>query len=142
VFTTGTNDNVAQNGQTFIAYCFSEVQGFSKFGSYIGNGNADGTFVYTGFSPAFLLIKNATDTENWYILDNKRPGYNTNNYYLLPSTSGAEGTSTTLATSLLSNGFKINNTDTSMNTTGKTYVYMAFAENPFVTSTGLPTTAR
>jgi hypothetical protein len=142
VFTTGTNDNVAQNGETFIAYCFSEVQGFSKFGSYIGNGNADGPFIHTGFKPAFLLIKNATDTENWYILDNKRPGYNTNNYYILPSTAGAEGTSTTLATSLLSNGFKINNADTSMNTSGKTYVYMAFAESPFVTSTGIPTTAR
>ena len=137
-----TSATANSSGVAYVAYCFSSVQGFSKFGSYIGNGNADGVFNYLGFSPAFLLIKNATATENWYILDNKRPGYNTNNYYILPSTSGAEGTSTTLATSLLSNGFKINNADTSMNTSGQTYIYLAFAESPFVSSSGIPATAR
>jgi hypothetical protein len=88
-------------GVDLIAYCFAEKKGYSKFGSYTGNGNADGTFVYTGFKPAFVMIKNTSATENWYILDNKRPSYNTNNYYLLPNTSGAEGTSTSLATSFI-----------------------------------------
>jgi hypothetical protein len=61
-----------------IAYCFAEKQGYSKFGSYVGNGNADGTFVYTGFKPAFLIVKGATNTGHWQIVDNKRPGYNPN----------------------------------------------------------------
>jgi hypothetical protein len=127
---------------THVAYCFNSVKGFSKFGSYTGNGNADGTFVYTGFKPAFVMIKNISSTENWYILDNKRPSYNTNNYYIKPNTGDAEGTSTSLATSLLSNGFKIENSDTSMNTSGQTYIYMAFAENPLVGTNNIPATAR
>ena len=142
VFSVGTNTNVNQSGSTMIAYVFAEKQGFSKFGSYTGNGNADGAFIYTGFKVGWVMIKNSSATESWYILDNKRPGYNTNNYYLLPNTSGSEGTSTSLATSLLSNGFKINNSDTSMNTSGQTYIYMAFAEAPLVSSNGVPAVAR
>ncbi len=142
VFSVGTASNCNASGGTYVAYCFAEKKGFSKFGSYTGNGNADGTFVYTGFKPAFVIIKNSSATESWYILDTKRPGYNTNNYYLLPNTNGAEGTSTSLATSLLSNGFKIENSDTSMNTSGQTYIYMAFAEAPFVGTNNIPATAR
>ena len=138
----GTSATANGSSATYVAYCFTSIKGFSKFSSYVGNGNADGAFVYTGFKPAFVMIKNSSAIESWYILDTKRPGYNTNNYYLLPNTNGAEGTSTTLATSLLSNGFKINNADTSMNTSGQTYIYLAFAESPFVSSSGIPATAR
>ena len=142
LITLGNHTGVNGNTDTFICYAFAEKTGFSKFGSYTGNGNADGTFIYTGFKPAFVMIKNTSATESWYIVDTKRPGYNTNNYYLLPNSSGAEGTSTSLATSLLSNGFKIENSDTSMNTSGQTYIYMAFAEAPLVSSNGVAATAR
>jgi hypothetical protein len=130
------------SGGTYVAYCFAEKKGFSKFGSYTGNGNADGVFCYTGMKPAFVMIKNTSATD-WYILDNKRPSYNTNNYYILPNTSYVQKEqSTSLATSLLSNGFKIENSDTSMNTSGQTYIYMAFAENPLVGTNNIPATAR
>jgi len=143
VFTVGYADGANKSGDNLIAYCFAEKKGFSKFGSYTGNGNAaDGAFIYTGFKPAFVMIKNISATESWYILDTKRPSYNTNNYYILPNNSDPEGTSTTLATSLLSNGIKIDNADTSMNTSGQTYIYMAFAEAPLVGTNGVPTTAR
>ena len=142
VFSVNTDTGMNASGGTYIAYCFANVKGFSKFGSYVGNGNADGTFVYTGFKPAFVMIKNTSAAENWYILDNKRPSYNTNNYYIKPNVSDVEGTSTSLATSLLSNGFKIENSDTSMNTSGQTYIYMAFAEQPLVGTNGIPATAR
>ena len=141
VFTTGTNDNVAQNGQTFIAYCFSEVQGFSKFGSYIGNGNADGSFVHTGFKPAWVMIKRAsTAGDNWLIHDSKRNGYNGGNKQLDADQDNAEGNSRLI--DMFSNGFKIIINDAKINASGDTYIYMAFAENPFVTSTGVPATAR
>jgi len=141
VFTTGTNDNVAQNGQTFIAYCFSEVQGFSKFGSYIGNGNADGSFVHTGFKPAWVMIKRAsTAGDNWLIHDSKRNGYNGGNKQLDADQANAEGDSRLI--DMFSNGFKIIINDAKINASGDTYIYMAFAENPFVTSTGVPATAR
>jgi len=129
-----------------MSYCFKSIKGFSKFGSYTGNGSADGTFVYTGFKPAFTLIKrSAGGTESWYINDNKRSatgGTNPNHYYLLPNDSAAEGTSTSLKIDLLSNGFKIRNTDTSYNTSGSTYIYMAFAEAPLVGSNNVPANAR
>jgi len=134
--------NINGNSYANIAYCFAEKVGYSKFGKYTGNGNTDGTFVYTGFKPAFVIIKNRTAVESWYTLDNQRPGYNTNNYYILPNTNGAEGTSTSLATSLLSNGFKIDNSDTSMNTSGNIYIYMAFAEAPLVGTNNIPATAK
>jgi len=143
VFSVGSTGVSNGSGGTFVAYCFAEKTGFSKFGSYSGNGNASNApFIYTGFKPAFVMIKNSSATESWYILDTKRPGYNTNNYYLKPNTSDAEGTSTSLATSLLSNGFKIENSDTSMNTSGQTYIYMCFAEAPLVGNNNVPCTAR
>ena len=141
VFSVNTFSGFNYNGGNMIAYCFAEKQGFSKFGLYEGNGNANGPFVYTGFKPSFVMVKAKGQTESWYILDNKRPGYNTNNYYLNPNTTSAEGTSTTLANSLLSNGFKPNNNDTSMNTSGQGYIYMAFGQT-LVGSNNVPATAR
>ena len=123
-----------------IAYCFSEKKGFSKFGKYTGNGSSNGAFVYTGFKPAFFLIKRTDSTFQWYIHDNKRNSFNVMNKELYPSTSDAEATVDTK--DFLSNGVKIRGSQVSQNASGGTYIYMAFAENPFVTSTGIPTTAR
>jgi hypothetical protein len=144
VFDGAGNDasNGIYSGDKIIAYCFAEIKGYSKFGSYVGNGNANGTFTYTGFRPSFFLIKNTTTAGNgWHIFDNKRIGFNTSNYQLSPSDSGAEDT-TTGYTDILSNGFKMRSTNDFNNKNGNTYIYMAFAENPFVSSKGIPTTAR
>ena len=137
-----TGDSVNASGYAYVGYAFAEVKGFSKIGKYVGNGSADGPFIYTGFKPSFVIIKNISATESWYILDTKRPGYNNNNYYITANSSNSEGTSTSLATSLVSNGFKIDNSDTSMNTNGQNYIYMAFAEEPLVSSNNIPATAR
>ena len=139
----GTTGGTNVSGEDAIMYCFHSVKGFSKFGSYIGNGNADGTFVYTGFKPAFLITKEAVGTGgNWQLYDNKRDTINPNSTVVLPNTTNADITTSTLDTDFLSNGFKLRNTDVDRNQSGDTYIYMAFAENPFVTSTGIPTTAR
>jgi hypothetical protein len=128
--------------QPYVAYCFAEKQGFSKFGSYVGNGSNSGPFIYTGFRPAFVMIKRTDSTGGWTIYDNKR-GYNGNNYELFPHSSEAEYTGTSFfEADILSNGFKLRLTDGQINASGGSYIYMAFAENPFVTSTGIPTTAR
>jgi len=141
VFGLGTHLNINQSGSALIAYCFAEVKGYSKFGKYTGNGSADGTFVYTGFKPAFVLLKNSTTGgDSWQLHDNKRLGYNVDNNILFPNTSGAESTSDVM--DILSNGFKIRTTASGWNTSGDTYIYMAFAENPFTSSKGLPCTAR
>jgi len=127
------------NGRTYIAYCFSEVKGFSKFGSYVGNGNADGTFVYTGFKPAFVIIKASSFSgENWYIFDNKRTPSNEINKYLEANTSNTEFTVGSL--DFLSNGFKNRINNSLNNQSGSTYIYMAFAEEPLVGDN--PATAR
>ena len=142
VFTVGNDTATNSSGNPMIAYCFADVKGFSKFGSYVGNGNANGTFTYTGFRPSFFLIKNTTTAGNgWHIFDNKRIGFNTSNYQLSPNDNGAEDT-TTGYTDILSNGFKMRSTNDFNNKNGDTYIYMAFAENPFVTSTQIPVTAR
>ena len=144
VFTVGGSNNQANpDGSTMIAYCFAEKQGYSKFGSYTGNGNADGTFVYTGFKPAFVLIKKSNSNgTSWIIFDNKRLGYNGSNYTLAPDNANDEATGDNGSIDLLSNGFKCRDTDSGANASGDTYIYMAFAESPFVTSTGVPATAR
>ena len=137
----GSNSNVNTNNAAYISYIFSERQGYSKFGSYVGNGNADGTFIYTGFKPAFILWKKSSASgTNWSIFDNKRDTYNVTNHYLLPNLSNAEGTSDSC--DLLSNGFKWRSTDGGSNASGATFIYMAFAENPFVASNFNPATAR
>jgi hypothetical protein len=128
------------SGQTYVAYCFAEVKGYSKFGSYTGNGNADGTFVYTGFTPAFVLTKSSSNTSPWLIYDNKRLGYNAGNNYFYANSSNAEASDAPF--DILSNGFKFRNTFTDGNGSGYTYIYMAFASSPFVSSKSIPTTAR
>jgi hypothetical protein len=140
VFTVGRQDATNGNGNTHVVYCFAEKQGYSKFGSYTGNGNADGTFVYTGFKPAFVICKRTNGTAHWIMNDTKRLGYNPC-MRLYPNLSNAEETSSG-EMDLVSNGFKCRNTNNNMNGSGDTYIYMAFAENPFVTSTGVPATAR
>ena len=140
VFTVGSSTYTNEDGVGMIAYLFSEKQGFSKFGTYTGNGNADGTFVYTGFRPAFVLTKVSSTTENWTLMDNKRPGYNNINLALSPDTTAADSAYTII--DFLSNGFKFTDTATTINASGATYVYAAFAEAPFVNSNGVPCNAR
>lgn len=140
VFSLGNGTDPNQNTGTYVAYCFTAIKGFSAFGSYTGNGSTDGPFVYTGFKPAFFIVKCSNNTFNWVVEDNKRNTFNVVDKYLLPNTSDAEGTLTLV--DFLSNGIKIRTTDNSHNGSGDTYIYMAFAENPFVSSTLVPTTAR
>jgi hypothetical protein len=138
-FGVGTDDKISESGDSFIAYCFAEKTGYSKFGSYTGNGNADGTFVYTGFKPAFLIIKRTDTTKNWYMHDIKRDGYNTDNPYLSPNLNASETGGTEL--DLYSNGFKMRSSGTGHNESGGTYIYMAFGQS-LVGSNNVPCTAR
>ena len=138
VFTVGTSDQTNENTDSFIAYLFSEKQGFSKFGTYEGNGNADGTFVYTGFRPAFVMTKSVDSTSDWHIFDDQRLGYNVDNNTLAANLSDAEATTDMI--DILSNGFKLRiATDPNV---AETYIYAAFAEAPFVNSKGVPCNAR
>ena len=135
----GTNGS----GSDYIGYFFAEKKGFSKFGKYTGNGSADGTFVYTGFKPAMVIVKSSSSAYSWYMFDNKRSGYNVDNDSLSPDLSSTEYDGSTYNfIDLLSNGFKMRETYAGRNGSGSTYIYLAFAENPFTTSTGIPTTAR
>jgi hypothetical protein len=140
VFSIGTNDVVNKSGDKYIAYVFAEKKGYSKFGSYTGNGNADGPFVYTGFRPAWVLQKNISATQGWQLQDNKREGYNGDNDLLQPHDSAAESGVNRI--DILSNGFKVRTTDAGQNTSGSNYIYFAFAESPFVNSNGVPNNAR
>ena len=139
VFTVGDNASVNDNGN-MIAYCFAEKKGFSKFGSYTGNGSTDGPFIYTGFKPAFLIAKRTSSTGNWRTRDNKRSTFNAVELVLNPNLNAAETTED--AHDFLSNGFKVRTSGPENNSSGGSFIYMAFAENPFVTSTSIPTTAR
>jgi len=131
------------NNEKMIAYCFAEVEGYSKFGSYTGNGNADGPFIHTGFSVSWLLIKNTTTAQGWYLNDSARNPYNLNYFALFPANSGAESASTGgAAYDFLSNGFKPRTSNNDSNASGDTYIYMAFAEHPFGGSGVSPATAR
>ena len=140
VFTVGTSDVVNKNSVAYIAYLFSEKQGYSKFGSYIGNGNANGTFIYTGFRVGWVMIKRTNGTNGWYIYDSTRDPLNQNTKGILAAENDAEQDESGM--DLLSNGFKLRNTDGSKNGSSNSYIFMAFAENPLVTSTGIPATAR
>jgi len=122
------NSAVNNNTSTYVAYCWAEIAGFSKFGSYTGNFNADGPFIYTGFRPKFVLFKSSGDTGSWNLLDATRNPSNVANLRLFPNNSNAEATSTFV--DFLSNGFKIRTSDSDINYT-VTNIYMAFAENPF-----------
>ena len=140
VFTLGSSGDVNTNNATIIAYCFASKQGYSKFGSYTGNGNTNGTFIYTGFKPAFMMVKCSSSSGQWFMFDNKRIGYNSENYRLIADVTDSEDDPG--QTDFLSNGFKMRFTSGNANGSGKTYIYMAFAENPFVTSSGVPATAK
>ena len=132
VFSIGTDNGSNKSGDSHVAYCFAEVKGYSKFGSYTGSGNADGAFIYTGFKPAFVLLKVSSTTNNWNMFDDKRPGFNEIDQRLFPNLSDAEQDGTA-AVDFLSNGFKFRNTNDNYNASGATYLYMAFAKSPFVT---------
>jgi len=139
----GTDSGVNRSSSNYIAYCFADVKGYSKFSSYVGNGNADGTFVYTGFKPAFVMIKKTTGTDGWWqIEDNKRSPENVAIKAIFANVGDAEYSGANYATDYLSNGFKIRNSTAGSNTSGQVYIYMAFAENPFVASNFVPATAR
>ena len=129
------------SGSTYVAYCFAEKQGYSKFGSYTGNGSTDGTFVYTGFKPAWIMVKEA-GVGNWIIKDSKIPAYNQNDVFIKANTSDAESTNAILGMDLLSNGFKVRASAGDMNGDGTEIFYMAFAEAPLVGSNNVPATAR
>jgi hypothetical protein len=138
LFSLGTSGGT--NSTSMIAYCFAEVKGYSKAFSYTGNGSTDGSFIYCGFLPSFVLLKR-TDSAgfNWVIHDNKRDINNPDSAYLHPNTSGSESTDRDI--DLLSNGFKMRNSNTTWNASGGTYIGIAFASNPFVSSKGIPTCA-
>ena len=129
--TTGVinSDGVNGSGVTYVAYSFAPIAGYSAFGKYTGNGSADGPFVFTGFRPAFVMMRRIDSTSNWGILDSSRNLYNLTNNTLYPNGTFAEDTLTQV--DLLSNGFKVRGTGNTSNTSAGTYIYMAFAENPF-----------
>jgi hypothetical protein len=131
---SSTNNNTNQSGGTFVAYCWSEIAGFSSFGSYTGNGSTDGPFIYTGFRPKFILTKRRDATSDWWIQDTARSPRNASNALLFPNLANAEYTTAGVEFDILSNGFKPRNTG--HNISGGTYIYMAFAEVPFKNSLG------
>jgi len=132
VFSVGSNTGTNRSANAIIAYCFAEKQGYSKFGSYTGNGNNDGAFVFTGFKPAWVVVKRTDDVHNWWIWDNKLNPSNLVNQFIYANSSAAEQTDTW--GDFLSNGFKLRMNYSGGNGSGGTYAYMAFAENPFVTA--------
>ena len=149
-FSIGTHPNVNTSSNNYITYCFAEKKGFSKFGSYVGNSPTsqaeyNGPFIYTGFKPAFVILKQAivgiVSGQAWYMHDNKRTPYNPSSEYLKPSSSDAEASAPPLI-DLLSNGFKVNSGYSAYNDNGSTFIYMAFAENPLVGTNNIPATAR
>jgi len=144
-FQTGSSGDIGGSDRTMIAYCFAEKTGCSKISTYVGNGNADGSFIYTGFKPAFILSKKSSGSgTNWTIWDNKRSssGNNPTDKILHPNVSNPDNTADD--TDFLSNGFKLRATASGMNNNGDSYIYMAFAEEPLVANVGqsIPATAR
>ena len=142
VITLYDEGEVNKSGSTYVGYIFHSVQGYSKFGKYTGNANADGTFVYTGFRPAFVLVRDPNNAENWLMYDNKRPGFNVTNNHMMANSTTTETASTANTMDFLSNGFKIRSTNNGLNRSSATFLYMAFAESPFVNSSGIPCNAR
>jgi hypothetical protein len=129
VFSLGTSNAGNGNTNTYVAYCWAPIAGYSQFGSYTGNGSTDGPFIYTGFRPRFILFKKTNTTGNWIIYDSSRSTYNLTNLVLFPMANDAE--STTDGADFLSNGFKLRSVAGTTNASGGTYIYAAFAENPF-----------
>ena len=139
VFTVGNSGTTNVNDADTIAYCFAEKTGYSRLGSYTGNGSSNGTFIYTGFKPAFLLYKNTTQTDSWFLHDNRRQGFNPENELLFADLNNAESTVNRI--NLFSNGFKAIDSDKGVNAAGNTYIYMAFGQS-LVGSNNVPCTAR
>jgi len=132
VFSSSGNGTYYNNGDTLVGYCFAPVAGYSAFGSYTGNGSTDGPFIYTGFRPRWVLYKSSSGAYSWTILDTSRDTYNIASAYLQPNTSNAEASAGII--DITSNGFKVRNSDVSVNASGGTFIYAAFAENPFKVS--------
>jgi hypothetical protein len=143
VATTSVFQKSDTNGESVIAYCFASKTGYSKIGSYVGNGNADGTFVYTGFKPSFLIMKRTDSTGNWLLYDDKRDVDNPTTQFIAPNLSNAEQTlgTTNPITDFLSNGFKLRGSGGDGNASGGTIIYMAFGQS-LVGSNNVPCTAR
>ena len=142
VFYVGSNNSHNGSGDSMVCYCFHSVKGFSKIGSYTGNGSAsDGPFIYLGFRPAFVMIKRTDSTGSWEMYDAKREGFNPQVHGLYANLTNTEDNTDDLL-DLVSNGFKLYHDGGGLNASGGTYIYMAFAEHPFVSSTGTPVTAR
>jgi len=139
VFSVGVDSGINGSGYTYVAYCFAEKTGYSKFGSYVGNGNADGTFVYTGFKPAFVMTKKTSGTSSWDMHDTKRDTFNVATKHLLAEDAGAEGS--TVVLDILSNGFKFRTSNGDRNASGATNIYIAFGQS-LVSSNNVPCTAR
>ena len=131
VFSIGTDSAMNSNTNTYVAYCWAEIAGFSKFGSYTGNGSTDGPFVYTGFRPKYVMIKRTDSADDWIVMDSARNTYNVANSTLFPNGSYAETTDANRQEDFLSNGFKVRSSPVYINASGGTYIYAAFAENPF-----------
>jgi hypothetical protein len=123
---SSSNDSWNTSGQTYISYCFAEKTGYSKFDSYTGNGNADGTFVYTGFKPAWVMVKESSGTSDWSMYDNKREPFNVADSTLEANTGDAEAVVSGRPIDILSNGFKLRGDSSYTNESGATYIYMAF----------------
>jgi hypothetical protein len=136
VFTVNTSSGTNTNTHEYVAFCFSNVEGYSKFGEYAGNASAEGPFVYTGFRPAWILLKNVADAEWWSLFDNKRLGYNEVNSILSPNDTNQEYAAGGGGIDILSNGFKIRGTSGNFNGSGDAHIYMAFAEMPFKYANG------
>ena len=135
VFTVGNDQSVNLSASwDYVAYCFADVEGYSKMGSYTGNGSADGPFVYTGFRPSYVMVKRTAAAGNWLVYDNKRDAYNPAPNILIPNSSSAESSGSTTGIDMLSNGIKFRGTNAALNSSGSPYIYMAFAENPFKNS--------
>jgi len=135
-FSIGTSATINQNGNIMIAYCFAEKKGFSKFGSYVGNGNANGPFIYTGFRPAFVIQRDVGNSRDWTMIDNKRAPFNVMDERLVPNETAAEVTNND--TDFVSNGFKCRRDQTNTNGSGGSYIYMAWAANPLVGTNNIP----
>ena len=131
LFSLGNSSTVNGSGDSYVAYCFAEVPGFSKFGSYTGNGSADGAFVHLGFRPAFMIIKASSAADDWAIIDVARSPYNAVNLWLNAEDTSSEATLSPAQFDIVSNGLKLRGTSSTVNGNGTTYIYMAFASNPF-----------
>ena len=140
VYSIGTSSDFNINGGEYLAYCFAEKQGYSKFGKYVGNGSTDGSFIYTGFKPAVIILKRTDSAKNWNIITGATIQKNVidERFNLNLGNIQSEGD----WADFVSNGFKLRTTNASINASGGTYIFMAFAENPFTTSSGIPTTGR